>query len=125
MQELTRQQYIENISDYEKLYLLITTDDKVFLRADIENEEILRIEMMYFELNTSLTFWEANSECRGKYAGKIFFEEYENNKIAEENILQDFLAMYDDAIFLLCDNDELKNILPNYSNHAIYTVVKM
>ncbi|MBQ7705238.1 MAG: hypothetical protein IJT73_07425 [Selenomonadaceae bacterium] len=34
-QELTRQQYIENISAYEKLYLLITTDNKVFLRAEV------------------------------------------------------------------------------------------
>lgn len=47
MKELTRQQYLENIYDFEKLYLIVTESDKIYLRADIENEENLRIEMFY------------------------------------------------------------------------------
>ncbi len=124
MQELTQAQYLQNIADYEKLYLIITENDKVFLRADIENAETLRIEMMYFEMDTSLTFWEANSECRGNYAGKIFFVEYEGIEPAKINILNDFLNLCTNSIFLLCDNDELKNILPKYPNESIYIIIK-
>ena len=47
MKELTRQQYIKNICNYEKLYLIIVEDNKIFLRADIEDAENLRIERLY------------------------------------------------------------------------------
>lgn len=124
MKELTKIQYIESVNNYEKLYLIINDDESVFLRADIENEETLRIEMMYFELNTAFSFSLATSECRGKYTGKIYFIEYDNDKDAEKNILEDFLNLNNDAIFLLCKDAELKNILPKYSNKSIYIVIK-
>ena len=90
MKELTRQQYIANIDNYEKLYLIIVEDENIYLRADFENEEILRIEMLYAELNPALKFLDAEQEGRKNYCGKIYFIEYESNEIAEQNILTDF-----------------------------------
>lgn len=120
MKELTRQQYLENIYDFEKLYLIVTESDKIYLRADIENEENLRIEMFYLELNTSLKFFDAEQEARQDYCGKIYFIEYDSNEIAEKNILTDFLELADDAIFLLYENDDLKKILATYPNKYIF-----
>ena len=91
MKELTRQQYIENICDYEKLYLIVTETDKIYLRADFENEENLRIEMLHIELNPALKFLDAEQEGRKNYCGKIYFIEYETGEITEKNILADFL----------------------------------
>lgn len=115
MQEVTREDYVKNITDYEKLYLIIVDDDEIFLRADIEDEENLRIEMMYFEMDTSLNFGDANLECRGRYAGGIHFFETD-----EENVLEEFLNIDGTAIYLICAEDDLKNILPRYKNTSIY-----
>ena len=121
MKELTRQQYIENICDYEKLYLLIVEGENIYLRADFENEENLRIEMLHAELNPALNFLDAEQAGRKNYCGKIYFIEYENNEIAEQNILTDFLNLADDnAIFLLYENDDLKKILEIYPNKYIF-----
>ena len=82
MKEISREEYISKINpektEYLNLNLIITEESKVYLRADIENEEDFRIEMMYFEMDTSLNFLEANSECRGRYSGGIYFEIYED-----------------------------------------------
>lgn len=121
MKELTRQQYIENICDYEKLYLIVTETDKIYLRADFENEENLRIEMLHIELNPALKFLDAEQEGRKNYCGKIYFIEYETGEIAKANILADFLNLADDdAIFLLYENDNLKNILKTYQKKYIF-----
>ena len=115
MKEVTREGYVKNITDYEKLHLIIVEDDKIFLRADIENEEVLRIEMMYFEMDTSLNFTNANSECRGRYAGGIYFCDAD-----EENVIEKFLNIDGNAIYLICAEDDLKNILSRYKNTSIY-----
>lgn len=120
MQELTRQEYIENICDYEKLYLIIVEGEKIFLRADIEDAENLRIEMLHAELNPALNFLDAEQEGRKNYCGKIYFIEYENSEIAAKNILTDFLELAGDAIFLLYENDDLKKILEIYPNKYIF-----
>ena len=120
MQELTRQEYIENICDYEKLYLIIVEGEKIFLRADIEDAENLRIEMLHAELNPALKFLDAEQAGRENYCGKIYFIEYENSEIAAKNILKDFLNLADDAIFLLYENDDLKKILEIYPNKYIF-----
>ena len=121
MKELTRQQYIENICDYEKLYLIVTETDKIYLRADFENEENLRIEMLHIELNPALKFLDAEQEGRKNYCGKIYFIEYETGEIAKANILADFLNLAEyDAIFLLYENDNLKNILKTYQKKYIF-----
>lgn len=120
MKELTRQQYIKNICDYEKLYLIIVEDNKIFLRADIEDAENLRIEMLHAEWNPALNFLDAEQEGRKNYCGKIYFIEYENNEIAAKNILKDFLKLANDAIFLLYENDNLKKILEIYPDKYIF-----
>ena len=117
MQEVTREEYVKNITDYEKLHLIIVEDDKIFLRADIEDEENLRIEMMYFEMDTSLNFTNANSECRGRYAGGIYFFDTD-----EENVIEEFLNLDGTAIYLICAEDDLKKFLPHYKNTSIYVL---
>lgn len=79
MQEITKEQYIERINDHERLYLVTTDDHNICLKADIEygGEIGLRIEMMEFKLDTSLTFWNACNECRCRYTGGICFIEYD------------------------------------------------
>ena len=83
MQEITKEQYIERINDHERLYLVTTDDHNIYLKADIEygGEIGLRIEMMDFKLDTSLTFWNACNECRCRYTGGICFIEYLTNRI--------------------------------------------
>ena len=125
MQEISREEYISRINpkktDYVNLNLIITEEDKVFLRADIENEEDLRIEMMNFEMDTSLNFIDSNSESRN-CEGKIYFIEYDSEEEAEENILKDFLNIEKDSIYLICKEEDLKNILPKYKNKIIYVM---
>ena len=121
---MTRQQYIKNICNYEKLYLIIVEDENIYLRADFENEEFLRIEMLYAELNPALKFLDAEQEGRKNYCGKIYFIEYESNEIVKKNILTDFLNLADDdAIFLLYENDNLKNFLKIYPNKNIFLLI--
>lgn len=114
LKEVTREEYIKNITDYEKLHLIIVEDDRIFLRADIENAEELRIEMMYLEMDTLLNFTNANSECRN-CGGKIYFWETD-----EENVIEEFLNIAPYAIYLICAENDLKNILPTYKNKSIY-----
>ena len=123
MQEISRKEYINNVVDYEKLYLIFVDDDKVFLRADIENEENLRIEIMDFEMDISLNFLESNSDSRN-CGGKIYFIEYENYESAEKNIVEDFLNIEKDSIYLICDEYDLKNILQKYKNKSIYVITE-
>lgn len=124
MQEISRE-YIENIRDicdYENIYLILTEDDKVFLRADIKNEDDLRIEMMYFEMDTSLSFSDANLDSRN-CKGKIYFIEYDNRENAERDIFKDFFNIGANPIYLMCKDDDLGNILQQYKNRAIYVYI--
>ena len=130
MKEISREEYISKINpektEYLNLNLIITEESKVYLRADIENEEDFRMEMMYFEMDTSLNFLEANSECRDEYSGGIYLEIYEDWEEGEKNIINDFMNLYEDdneeIIYLLCREDDLKNILPKYKNKFIYVM---
>lgn len=123
MKEITREEYIKNISDYEKLHLIKVENEKIYLRADIEDEENLRIEMMNFEMNVSLNFTDSNSDSRN-CGGKIYFIEYENYDTAKKDIVKDFLDIGQNAIYLLCDEKDLKKILQRYKNKMIYAVIK-
>jgi len=121
MQEISRE-YIENVCDYENIYLILTEDDKVFLRADIENEDDLRIEMMYFEMDISLSFSNANSDSRN-CGGKIYFIEYDNSENAKRDIFKDFFNIGVNPIYLICRDDDLGNILQQYKNKSIYVYI--
>lgn len=118
MQEISKEKYVKNISDYEKLCLIIVEEDKIFLRADIQTEENLQIEMMKFEMNTSLNFTNSNSDSRN-CGGKIYFFETDS-----DNVIKDFLDIDRDAIYLICNEDDLKNILPTYKNKSLYVLTK-
>lgn len=87
MKEVTRTQYISSVIDYEQLYLIEAISGKVFLCSDIEyggDLQIPRIEMMYFEMDISLSFHNACSECRARYTGGINFAEYQDELSAEK-----------------------------------------
>ena len=112
MKEITKEQYLQDVNDFEKMYLIAVDGGRVFLRADIERggEVGLRIETMNFELDTAFGFWQANVDCRGRYAGGISFIEYENYDEAESRVMDDFVGIADRATFVYCGDGELKNI---------------
>ena len=122
LKEVTRQEYISNIVDLESLHLLTVVDGKVYLRGDIEltGDGEFRIEMMDFLLNQSLTLNEANSICREHYAGGIYFIEYDSINEEKENIISDFIEIDPDGIYILCDDNELKQIAEIYTNEKVY-----
>ena len=128
MQEISREEYISRINPQENCYLnlnlIYCSEDKIYLIADIEDKGNLRIEMMKFKMDTSLNFLEANSECRGRYSGGIYFIEYDSEEETEKNIIKDFMDIetYVEIIYLLCKEDDLKNILPKYKNKIIYVM---
>ena len=112
--------------------------DKVYLFADIEEDNdtyddnneffAFRIELLEFELDTTLTFSEANLECRERYCGGIYFIEYNSVNESRTNVLKDFLSLFEkmpklkQAIYLLCEDDELKDILKEYPDNVIYVM---
>ena len=125
MQVLSKEQYVSTISDIEKAYLISIKYGKAYLRADIEKagDIGLRIEMMDFELDTSYGFYKANNICRNNYSGGISFIEYDSFEEAERSALNDFLRISDNAIFLFCDDNELNELMNNYSDDIdIYVV---
>ena len=127
MKEISKEKYIEICKDYEKLYLITILADKVYLRSDIEyggELQIPRIEIMDFEVNTLLPFSEACVECRGNYVGGINYIEYDSEKMANENALNDFLKLEPKAIFVVCRNNELIDIARVFNEISIYIIVE-
>ena len=127
MKELTKEQYIErvSVSNYERAYLLLLEDNTVFLRANMDfgGEIRLRIEMMHFELEPELGFWEANCNCRDRYPGGIYFIEYESFEEAEEKIINDFLDLEENVIYLYSEDNELKDLVNSYPDKTLVYVV--
>ncbi|MBR6986272.1 MAG: hypothetical protein IKH75_22650 [Ruminococcus sp.] len=108
---------------------LIKIDNKIpYLQSDIEygGDIGICIELMDFILDSSLSFLEANDECRNIYAGGITFIEYSNIKIAEQEILSDFLSIKNSYKFhsyelhyLKCNNNELYAVAKKYSDNTL------
>lgn len=126
VQEISKEQYVLSISDYENAYLIQTCNGKIYLYGDIEygGEVGLRIEMMNFEMDTDLPFSEASSECRGYYAGGINFIEYDNEEEAKQYVIQDFLNLTKGAKYISCKSNDMKLLTHNYKKHLIYIVVQ-
>lgn len=122
MKEVTKEQWLSSVTDLEKLYLIQTDNGKVYLLSDIEygGDMGLRIEMMYFEMNTERPFSTANSECRGHYTGGITFIEYNTKEEADRYVLTEFLDLKKNAIYLLCSECEFKEVSQLYLNNIIY-----
>lgn len=126
MQEITKEQYIKRINDYERLYLVTTDDHIIYLKADIEygGEIGLRIEMMDFKLDTSLTFWNSCNECRCRYTGGICFIEYDTYEEAKQNVIIDFLNLSPNAIYLFFKDSEIQEVADSFSNQNIYILTQ-
>lgn len=127
MKELTKEQYIErvSVSNYERAYLLLLEDNAVYLRANMDfgGDIGLRIEMMHFELDKKLGFWEADCNCRERYPGGIYFIEYESFEEAEEKIINDFLDLEENVIYLYSEDNELKDLVNSYPDKTLVYVV--
>lgn len=123
---ITKEQYVQSIYDYEKLYLITVKNKEVYLIADIERggDIELRVEMMNFQLDTSLTFWEACGECRCHYPGGIYFIEYNTYEEAQANVINDFLNLSQNAIYLFCEENELPAVAEKHNNQNIYVLTK-
>lgn len=126
MQEVIKDCFMQNIIDCEKLYLINIENNEVILKADIERggDIGLRVEMMNFKLDTSLTFWESAIECRSRYSGGIQFIEYDTYEEAQLNIIDDFLSLSPQSIYLMCENNELQLIATKYNYQSIYVLTK-
>ncbi|MGN1305119.1 MAG: hypothetical protein ACI4YB_08800 [Oscillospiraceae bacterium] len=126
MQEITKEQYVQSVNDYEKLYLITIENNEVYLKADIERggDIELRVEIMDFKLDTSLTFWKACGECRCRYPGGIYFIEYDTYEEAQLNVIDDFLNLSPNSIFLFCEDNELQEVAEKYNNQSVYVLTK-
>ena len=126
MIKASKQSFFEQIHNIENAFLLQINTDQIYLLSDMEYggiTENARVEMMRFCLNPSETILDEVSNCRGRYAGGITF--LENDKELRQSIEQaktDFLALSDTDTFLICENDELKQ-LKKYEGKQVYIYV--
>ena len=100
----------------EKIYLVELVNDRMYLLSDIEKggDIGLRIENMFFEMNTLLGFQKANRESRGNYSGGISFIEYNDYNEAECNIINDFIYLEKEAIYLSCFDTDMERVIYKY-----------
>lgn len=126
MQEVTKEKYIQSIMDFETLYLIEIENNKVFLKSDIEcgGDIGLRTEIMNFKLDTSLTFRETCSECRSHYTGGIQFIEYDSYDDAKLSVIDDFLNLSPQSIYLICEDKELQAFTTKYNNQSVYILIQ-
>lgn len=126
MTRTSKQSFFEQLHNIENAFLLQIDSDQIYLISDMEyggTLENARVEMMRFCLNPSETILDDVSNCRGRYAGGITF--LENDKELRQSIEQaktDFLTLSDTDTFLLCENDELKQ-LKKYAGKQVYIYV--
>lgn len=126
MTKASKQSFLEQLHNIENAFLIEVDSDQIYLLSDMEyggTLENARVEMMRFCLNPSETILDEVSNCRGRYAGGITF--LENDKELRQSIEQaktDFLALSDTDTFLLCENDELKQ-LKKYEGKQVYIYV--
>ena len=125
MRKISKEEYIEFIKiTPEHVALIEIENDKVFLKADMEfsgQQQLLCVENMYFQLNDSKKLLHDLEECRSFYAGGITFsiENCENENIA----IEVFMQRSDTELYLLVNDNELEDIIKNYSGE-VYIAVK-
>lgn len=126
MREVSKQEYVANIKDYENPMLLTIENGTPFLRSDIETtgDGDVRIELMDFKLNTKLPLNEANTECRSHYAGHITFIEYPSLNKAIRNVVKDFINLDNQVAYIICRNCELEEIAMKYPNQNVYIQIE-
>lgn len=128
MQSLSKEQYKRAIVNGEKAFLLFINKQDVFIIADMEvGGEIprYRVELMDFKLNTLEPILNTTVECRTFYCGGINFIEYnEGFDDTFDLAIKDFLALQDDAKYLICENMDLYKISRMYDNQYLYIYVQ-
>ena len=112
MERLSLTEYRECVSRNPELSAIIRKDEKqLLLISDMEyggDKECLRIENMFFDLDTNLPFHESIVECRDRYAGGITFP-LENCSSFDE-AFNFFVEQSDVNSYWLVDDDTWGNI---------------
>lgn len=112
MERLSLTEYRECVSRNPELSAIIRKDEKqLLLISDMEyggDKECLRIENMFFDLDTNLPFHESIVECRDRYAGGITFP-LENCSSFDE-AFNFFVEQSDVNSYWLVDDDTWGNV---------------
>lgn len=121
-------QYKEAIVNGEKAFLLYINKKSVWIIADMEvggDIPRYRVELMNFKLNTLEPILYTTVECRTFYCGGINFIEYDEKPDDTFDLaLKDFLALQNDAKYLICENMDLYKISSMYDNQYLYIYVQ-
>lgn len=128
MQLVSIDQYTEAIMNGEKAFLIYIENGAVWIIADMEiggNIPRYRVELMDFKLNILEPILYTTVECRTFYCGGINFIEYDEELDDTFNLaLKDFLALQNDAKYLICGNMDLYKISSMYDNQYLYIYVQ-
>lgn len=128
MQLVNIDQYKKAIVNGERAFLFYIEKGSVWIIADMEiggNTPRYRVELMDFKLNTFEPILYTTVECRTFYCGGISFNEYDEKIDDTFNLaLKDFLALQNDAKYLICGNMDLYKISSMYDNQYLYIYVQ-
>lgn len=128
MQLVNIDQYKKAIVNGERAFLFYIEKGSVWIIADMEiggNTPRYRVELMDFKLNTFEPILYTTVECRTFYCGGISFNEYDKKIDDTFNLaLKDFLALQNDAKYLICGNMDLYKISSMYDNQYLYIYVQ-
>lgn len=128
MQLVNIDQYKKAIVNGERAFLFYIEKGSVWIIADMEiggNTPRYRVELMDFKLNTFEPILYTTVECRCYYCGGIYFIEYDEKQDDTFNLaLKDFLALQNDAKYLICGNMDLYKISSMYDNQYLYIYVQ-
>lgn len=116
---MTREQFIDNISDIESVFLIEKFEGDFYLLSDMEyaGEKCnARVEIMDFKLDECIPIIKSVSECRSHYAGKISFIEYDFDGDTTELAVRDFMEFDSADICYIKSHDEyILNELKKFS----------
>lgn len=128
MQLVNIDQYKKAIVNGERAFLFYIEKGSVWIIADMEiggNTPRYRVELMDFKLNTFEPILYTTVECRCYYCGGIYFIEYDEKQDDTFDLaLKDFLALRNDAKYLICGNKDLCKISSMYDNQYLYIYVQ-
>ena len=110
------------------MILLYIDKGSVWIIADMEiggYNPRFRVELMNFKLNIFEPILYTTVECRTNYCGGINFIEYDKSLDNIFNLaLNDFLALQNNAEYLICENMDLQKISKKYDKQYLYIYVE-
>lgn len=128
MQSVNINQYKDAIVNCERAFLLYIDKGSVWIIADMEiggYNPRFRVELMNFKLNIFEPILYTTVECRTNYCGGINFIEYDKSLDNIFNLaLNDFLALQNNAEYLICENMDLQKISKKYDKQYLYIYVE-